>query len=77
MIAVEQLSQGNAQHLATLVEYGLDHTAEELFIASQVGDAVAGHADDSTLHLWRRIEPARRAQKEPSVFSASSIHLLI
>ena len=35
MSCVEQLTEGDAQHLTPLVEHHLDYTLEELFITSQ------------------------------------------
>ena len=55
----QQLAQGDAEHLAALVERGFDDAAEELFVATEVGDTVAGHADDGTLHLGGRVEHPR------------------
>ena len=52
----QELAQGHAQHLATLVERGLDDAPEQLLAAPERGHAVAGHADNCRLHLWRRVE---------------------
>ena len=56
MLTVEDLAQGDAQHLAALVEGGLHHAAEELLVATEAANSVARHADDGTLHLGRGIE---------------------
>ena len=60
----QQLLEGDSQHLAALAEDRLDDTLEQLFITAQVGHFVARHADDGTLHLWRRIEDAGLDGKE-------------
>lgn len=56
MITVENLTEGDAEHLSTLVEGGLDDALEEFLIATQVCHIVASHTDDGTLYLGRRIE---------------------
>ena len=59
MAGIEDLSEGDTQHLPALVEDGFYHTAEQLLIATEVCHFITGHADDGTLHLWRWIEYAR------------------
>jgi hypothetical protein len=54
--AGQERTQTDAEHLAALVEDGLDDAAEELFVTAQRGHAVARHADDGALDLGRRIE---------------------
>ena len=53
---MEELPKRNTQHLTTLVEDSLDDTTEELFVAVESRRGIARHADDSALHLGRRIE---------------------
>ena len=55
-LALEQLAQADAQHLAPLVEDGLDQPLEQPLVAAQLLDAVARHADHGTLDLGGRIE---------------------
>ena len=50
------MTEGDAQHLTALTEDGLYDTTEQLFVAAQIGDLIARHADDGTLHLGRGIE---------------------
>ena len=56
MITVENLTEGDAEHLSTLVEGGLDDAFEEFLIAAQVCHIVASHTDDGTLYLGWGIE---------------------
>jgi len=56
MIAVENLTERHTEHLATLVEGGLDHATEQLLVAPKIGNLVTCHADNGALHLGRRIE---------------------
>ena len=56
MIAIEDLSQGDTQHLPALVEHRLYHTTEELFIAAKVSHLITGHTDHGTLYLRRWLE---------------------
>ena len=60
----EELTEGDAEHLAALVEGGLDDALEEYFVAAEVSYGIAGHADDGTLYLGRRIEYAGLDGKE-------------
>lgn len=55
-IGTEELAQGDTKHLATLVEDGLHNTAEELFVAAEIGHIFARHADNSRLHFGWRVE---------------------
>ena len=59
MAGIEDLSEGDTEHLPALVEDGFYHTAEQLLIATEVCHFITGHADNGTLYLWRRIEYAR------------------
>ena len=64
MIGIENLTERNTQHLATLVESGFYYATEQLFVATQIGYLVTRHADNGTLHLGRRIEYAWLYGKE-------------
>ena len=64
MLAIKDLSEGNAQHFTTLVKDGLHHSAEQLFIAAKVCHLVARHTNHGTLNLGRRIEDTRLDSKE-------------
>ena len=52
----EYLLQTHAKHLPPLVEDGLDQSAEEQPVASEVRRLVACHPYDGTFHLWWRVE---------------------
>ena len=56
MVAIEDLTEGDAQHLTALIEDRLDDTTEQLLVATKVGDLITRHTDDGTLNLGRRIE---------------------
>ena len=56
MVAIEDLTEGDSQHLTALIEDRLDDTTEQLLVATKVGDLITRHADDGTLNLGRRIE---------------------
>ena len=64
MVAIKDLSQGDAQHLTALIEHGLHHALEQLFVASKVSHLVARHTNDGTLYLGRRIKDARLYREE-------------
>ena len=64
VIRIENLSQRDTEHLPTLVEGGLDHATEELFVAAKVSDGIACHTDDGTLYLGRRVENRGLDRKE-------------
>ena len=53
------MPEGDAQHLTTLAEDGLDDAAEELLVAAKIGHLVSCHSDDGTLYLGRGIEDRR------------------
>ena len=42
MLAVKNLTEGYAQHLPSLIEDSLHHSAEELFVATEIGHLIAG-----------------------------------
>ena len=56
MFAIKDLPQGDAQHLSALIEHGLHHALEQLFVASKISHLVARHTNDGTLNLGRRIK---------------------
>ena len=64
MVAIEYLTEGDAEHLTALVEDGFHHTTEETLVAAQVCHLITRHADDGTLYLGRGIEYARLDGKE-------------
>ena len=59
MVAIEYLTEGDAEHLTALVEDGFHHMTEETLVAAQVCHLITRHADDGTLYLGRRIKHAR------------------
>ena len=59
MVAIEDLTEGDSQHLTALIEDRLDDTTEQLLVATKVGDLITRHTDDGTLNLGRRIKDAR------------------
>ena len=64
MICIENLTQRDTEHLPTLVEGGLDHTTEQLFITTQIGNFITRHTDHGTLHLGWWIENRGLDRKE-------------
>ena len=50
------LAQGVAQGFPPLVESGFYDAFEKCFVAAEVGDVVACHADDGAFHLGWRVE---------------------
>jgi len=64
MVSIEDLTEGDAEHLTALVEDGLHHTTEETFVTAKVSHLITRHADDGTLYLGRGIEYAGLDCKE-------------
>ena len=58
MITAEDLTEGDAQHLATLVKDRFHHTTEKALVTTKVSHLITCHANDGTLNLGRRIEHA-------------------
>ena len=51
MVGVENLTERNTKHFATLVESGFYHATEQLFVATQIGNLVTRHGDSGQIVL--------------------------
>ena len=69
-VAIEDLLERNAKHLPALIEHSLHNTLEKSLIAAKIGNLISSHANNSRLHLWRRVE--HRFIDSEQIFSLST-----